>query len=348
MNSIPFLKSKKSHVAALLTGLLLNTISASATISNANDKKSKLVIYDDLSTFAAAITEIDAGSDPFAAFQRYLDKASPGMQIFTARFDTSAATIAEKFTKYPKYYHYLTTLRSEIEAREAEMLTAIGKLQMSAPAGSKPVPVYLLVANMRAGGNPGVVQTPEGPRPVIGVSIDLMAQSDRVDSVEFGGRPPGLKLTDLPYSVVHEMAHIFQAQNQGMANYRSIYNDPAKSTNLAFAIREGCADFLVWQATGLRFEDRYQFVKAHKKELWDEFSAIADKSTDPTSSWFGPRKYTPPERPMQVGYGLGMQICETYYEAEPDKSMAMKQIYGAYLPEHFKAILTPFAERMSR
>lgn len=344
MNSIKLPNSSIARVAALLTGLLLGTATASAT----DGKTGSPLIYDDLDAFAAAIADIDAGKEPLDALQRYIDGASPGMQIFTARFGTSAATIAERLASYPNYYRYLASLRPEIEAREAELQRAISELQSSAPAGSRPVPIYFLVANLRAGGNPGMVQTPEGPRPAIGIAIELMAMSDRVDLAEFPKRTPGVSLTDLPAVVVHEMSHIFQMQAQGMDNYRSLYIDPARQTNLAFAVREGCADFLVWRAARWRFEDRYQFVRDHAGQLWAEFSSILHEPVDPSAGWFGPPNDIHPERPMQVGYGIGMQICEAYYEAAADKSQALEQIYGAYLAEHFEAILAPYAERMNR
>lgn len=344
MNSIKPTSSPIARVAALLAGLLLGTATASAS----DGKAGSALVYDDLDAFAAAIADIDAGSEPLVALQRYIDGASPGMQIFTARFGTSAASIAEKLASYPNYYRYLAGLRPEIEAREPELQRAISELQSSAPPGSRPVPVYFLVANMRAGGNPGLVQTPEGPRPAIGIAIDLMALSDRVDLAEFPKRPPGARLTDLPMVVVHEISHVFQMQAQGMDNYRSLYADPARSTNLAFAVREGCADFLVWRAARWRIEDRYQFVRDHADQLWAEFSPILNQPVDPAASWFGPRSDSHPERPMQVGYGIGMQICEAYFEAAADKSRALEQIYGAYLPGHFEAIVAPYAERMSR
>jgi hypothetical protein len=103
-----------------------------------------------------------------------------------------------------------------------------------------------------------------------------------------------------------------------------------------------------WQATGWRLEDRYQFVRENGEELWAEFSAILNQPVDPSTSWFGPRSDARPERPMQVGYSVGMQICETYYDATADKSEAIEQIYGAYQAEHFEAILAPCAERMGR
>lgn len=345
MNSI---KSLNSRMACFATRLVALVLFAATSLSSASDAKTASpLVYDELDGFAAALAEIDAGSEPVAALQRYIDAASSGMQIFTGRFGTSAETIAARLASHPNYYRYLSTLRPELEAREAELLSAISKLQSTAPDGSKAVPIYFLIANMRVGGNPGIVQTPEGPRPAIGIAIELMAMSDRVDLAEFPERPPGVHLADIPTVALHEMAHIFQMQAQGLDNYRSLYADPARMTNLAFAVREGCADFLIWRAARWRLEDRHQFVAEHADTLWAEFSPILNQPVDPSASWFGPRNDTHPGRPMQVGYGIGEQICEAYYEAAADKSQALEKIYGAYLAEHFEAILAPYAERMN-
>jgi hypothetical protein len=49
----------------------------------------------------------------------------------------------------------------------------------------------------------------------------------------------------------------------------------------------------------------------------------------------------------QVGYGVGMEICRIYHEAAADQAQALRNIYGAYLPEHFDAIVAPYVARMS-
>lgn len=342
MIAITSSQSPMARIAALLAGPLL----AAAALASASDgKPASTLFYDDLDGFAAAVAESDAHGEPLVALQHYIDGASPGMQIFTERFGASAQTIAAKLASHPNYYRYLSTLRPELEAREAELLSAISKLQSQAPEGSRAVPIYFLIANMRVGGNPGIVQTPTGPRPAIGIAIELMAMSDRVDLAEFPERPPGVHLADIPKVALHEMAHIFQMQAQGLDNYRSLYADPARMTNLAFAVREGCADFLIWRAAGWRLEDRHQFVAEHADQLWEEFRPLLHQPVDPAASWFGPRNGSHPERPMQVGYGIGEQICEAYYEAATDKAKALEQIYGAYLDEHFEAILAPYAAR---
>jgi hypothetical protein len=305
-------------------------------------------VYEDLDRFAAAIDAVDGGAPLAGAMASYVAAGSPGMQIFKSRFGLSAESMVERVTQRPRFYRYLAKLRPEIAALEPQIRAALARLQASAPTGSMPVPLYFLVANMRAGANPGVVQTPQGPRPVIAIGIDLTAMSPRVDMSEFPRGPAGTSFEDMTVLAVHETAHIFQMQMQGLESYRSIYTDPKRSTNLAFAIREGCADFLTWQVTGKSIDNRRDYVKAHERELWAEFQPLLSAPVDQAAAWFGPRDASRPQQPMQVGYGIGMAICEAFHEAATDKAQAMRTIYGAYLPEHFEAILAPYVVRMGR
>jgi hypothetical protein len=304
--------------------------------------------YEDIDAFNGAMKAIEAGGSAATILNGYVERASPAMRIFVDRFGMSADSLAEKLTRFPIYYRYLASLRPDIESREPDIQAALAALVKSAPDGSSLVPVYFLIANMTAGGNPGVVETPEGQSVVIGIAIDVMAMSPRVDLTEFPTGGVGVRLTDIPFVVVHEMTHIFQMQLQGLGNYRSIYADRARATNLAFAIREGCADFLTWRASGWQLEERNTFVDQHLASLWTEFREIMHNPMDQQGVWFGPRSGSRPDLPLQVGYGLGMTICRSYYDAAPDKSAAMLEIYGAHLPEHFETIVAPFAAKMDR
>jgi hypothetical protein len=331
-----------------LTAVLAATLCVAAQAQSSPATLEPPIVYDDLDRFAAALKAVDGGAPLAGAMAGYVAAGSPGMQIFTSRFGLSADSMVERVTQRPRFYRHLAQLRPEIDAREVEMRAALARLKANAPASATPVPIYFMVANMRAGANPGIVQTPQGPKPVIAVAIDLMAMSPRVDMSEFPKGAAGTSFDDLSTIVVHETAHIFQMQAQGFDAYRSIYTDAKRRTNLAFTIREGCADFVTWQATGWSIDGRRDYVRAHERELWTEFRPLLNSPVDEKEAWFGPRDVARPKQPMQVGYGIGMAICEAFYDAAPDKVQAMRDIYGAYLPQQFEAILAPYAARMAR
>ncbi len=327
---------------------LLAAVLAAAVFAPAVASAPSPIVYDDLDAFASVLATIDAGTTPKDAMAAYLAVASPGMQIFTERFGVTAESMAARLNRYPRYYRHLATLRPKVEAFEPEIRAAMARLLAAAPHEARLVPIYFLIANMRAGGNPGLVKTAQGVQPAIGIAIDLMAMSPDVDRSEFARGSVGIRLADLPFSAVHEMSHVLQVQAQGMDAYRSIYTNPARSTNLAFAVREGCADFLTWQASGWDLDGRQAYVRANERALWDAFQPILNERMDFKQAWFGPPTADHPEWPMQVGYGIGMAICKAYHDDAADKTAALRAIYGAHLPSHFEAILAPYAARMAK
>ena len=143
---------------------VLPLLAAAAPPQTASDSGGFPIVYGDLDAFASAIEAMEAGAEAKAAIGNYLAAASPGMQIFVSRFGVNVDSMAARLARYPRYYRYLASLRPQVEARELELRKAIAALQASAPEGSRPVPVYYLVANMTAGGNPGIVETPQGRR----------------------------------------------------------------------------------------------------------------------------------------------------------------------------------------
>lgn len=290
---------------------------------------------------------VDGGADLSAEMQNYVANASPAFGFFAGRFGATAESMTQQVARRPLYYRYLTTLKPELQAMEPRFRTAMARLAETAPPGSEPVPLYFIIANQTAGGNPGMAETPEGRIYFVALAIDVMGISPRVDMSEFPNGVGGRVTPDeIPYVVIHETAHVYQRQLQGMDNYLSIYRVEGRGTNLAYAIREGCADFLTELASGWTVPQREAYVSAHERELWTAFAPVMREQEDGATGWFGAPGEAHPEWPSQVGYGLGSRICRAYYDAASEKRAALMAIYGAYLPEHFEAIVAPYAARM--
>lgn len=304
-------------------------------------------VYEDFDSFAAAMRAVEGGADLSGEMQTYVANGSPAFGFFAGRFGVTPDAMTQQVERRPLYYRYLTTLKPELQAMEPRFRTAMSRLAETAPPGSAPVPIYFLVANQTAGGNPGSAETPQGTIHFVAIAIDVMAISPRVDMSEFpngvGGR---VTLEEIPYVVIHETAHVYQRQLQGFENYVSIYREEGRGTNLAYAVREGCADFLTEFVSGWTIPQREAFVAAHERELWAAFEPVMREQQDGASGWFGAPSAAHPDWPSQVGYGLGSRMCRAYYDAAPDKRAALLAIYGAYLPEHFEAIAAPYAARM--
>ena len=298
--------------------------------------------YEDLRRFDQALQEIAAGADPVESMEGYVADASAAFKGFAGRYEVTAESIANQYTKRPIYYGGLPGIEDWLKTREPEIIDALNRLVELAPSGES-VPVYFLVADQKAGGTPIPVETEDGIRAVIAVAVDVIALTPETDMSEFpngvGGRA---NRADLPQVVVHETAHVLQVSAQGgLDNYRSIY-DPDSGSMLAIAIREGCAEYVTLLASGWRLGDRHIYAAEHEKELWEAFKLVMDEPPFSVPGWFGGNHPDYPDWPSQIGYSLGERICRFHYENATDKGEAMKDLFSLYAPDDVKPITTAY------
>lgn len=309
--------------------------------------------FEDLQSYARAHAEIRAGVPAETAMRGYVDRASPVLRAFMARYeiteDALAASLVRGVTRRPKYYAYVSSLQPRLEAQKPAVDRALARLLEVAPpeaAREGLVPVNFMLANATAGGTPVNLGPPDEtpPRRAIAVALETMALGPDVDMSEFPGGAAGrAELKDVPTVIVHEMMHVLQARVQGFDNYTSIYR--GQGDNLAIAIREGCADYVTWLASGWQLGNRHVYGQAHEQELWTEFRAVMHAPAFSTPGWFDGGDDARPEVPSQIGYWVGMRICQTYHETATDKAAAFREIFAAWRPEDFARIVAPYAAR---
>jgi hypothetical protein len=178
--------------------------------------------------------------------------------------------------------------------------------------------------------------------------VDAIALTPETDMSEFpdgtGGRA---NRADLPQVVVHETAHVLQVNAQGgLDNYRSIYN-PENGSMLAIAIREGCAEYLTYLASGWQLGDRNIYAAEHEKELWEAFKPVMDEPPFSVAGWFGSTHPDQPDWPPQIGYSLGERICEFHYKNATDKGEAMKDLFSLYAPDDIKSMAGAYEQALA-
>jgi hypothetical protein len=302
--------------------------------------------YEDLRRFDQALQEIADGADPVESMEGYVTDASDAFKGFAGRYDVTAESIATQYEKRPIYYGGLPRIEDWLRTRETEIIEALDRLVELVPGGES-VPVYFLVADQKAGGTPIPIKTEDGIRAVIAVAVDAMALTSETDMSEFpsgaGGRA---KRADLPQVVVHETAHVLQVSAQGgLDNYRSIY-DSEKGNMLAIAIREGCAEYVTFLASGWRLGDRHIYAAEHEKELWQAFKLVSDEPPFSVPGWFGGDHPDYPDWPSQIGYSLGERICKSHHENATDKSKAMNDLFSLYAPDDVKPIAEAYEQAL--
>lgn len=304
--------------------------------------------FDDLRRFDAALADIDAGVEAATAFSAYVESASPGFAGFAARYNTTAETIEEQWRRRPAYYASLSAAKAYLTGRQGEIDSALARLTEMAPAG-RPVDAYFFVADQKAGGTPVRMETDAGPAIAVAVGVDMVAVTEDTDMTEFpdgtGGRGG---MDDLPQLIVHENAHVLQLAAQGgLQNYRSIYT-PEGGSMLAVAVREGCAEYLTYLASGWRMGDRHLYGEANEAALWAEFAAVADQPPFAVRGWFGGRHETHPDYPSQIGYWVGFRICETHHLNAQDPDAAIQDLFSVYAPADIQPMADAYAASLAQ
>jgi uncharacterized protein YjaZ len=115
---------------------------------------------------------------------------------------------------------------------------------------------------------------------------------------------------NLPHTVAHELIHFQQA---GMANDTSL---------LKAAILEGMADFIGELISGKSSNERLKLYAIGKeKAIWESFKK--DMYLDRANNWIGNADQETADKPADLGYWIGYQICKAYYENASDKQKAI-------------------------
>jgi uncharacterized protein YjaZ len=265
-----------------------------------NAKEAELVSTDILN-FIDAYKALKTNSDTIETIQTlYLDKATPGLKEYIARFNLSANAISQAIQKYPEEYKKIEKFYRQMAEIERVFLDQMETYKKVIPQAMFP-PTYLLIADYS-----GIGQASK-----TGQLISIERKC--VDDIE-----------QLKNLIVHELTHFQQAVTMGMAKYISIY---AKKDNLLdVVLREGGAEFITFKLVRKR-ED--QFKKLHdyeKNELayWERFKT--DLKNQDSTFWLNAKHDNDEGIPVQLGYGLGYKIVEAYYNQAADKTKALLDI----------------------
>lgn len=97
------------------------------------------------------------------------------------------------------------------------------------------------------------------------------------------------------------------------------------TTLLYYAIREGMADFLCEMITGKNPSARQQeFANTRRKEIWNDFKQ--EMYLRRSHNWIANGGQESKDKPADLGYYVGYEICKAYYDKADNKKMAIKEM----------------------
>jgi len=265
----------------------------------------------DLKNFIDAYNSLDGGQDTVQILQQqYLDKASPGLKEYIARFGLDAKMLKIAIQKHPKKYAKIEHFYQQLKVLKKDYIKELEAYQKTLEQSMFP-PTYLLVADYK-----GIAQA---------------SQFGQLVSVEY----KCIEDTEiLMHLILHELTHFQQVMRMGFDAYLGVYTK--EDNMLDLILREGAADFITYYLVR-KNEASFMKLKNYERDesaLWAKFKS--DLKRQDKDFWLNVSfEDNNKGNPIQLGYALGYKIVKAYYEKAPDKSKALSDILLMKDPESF-------------
>lgn len=133
-----------------------------------------------------------------------------------------------------------------------------------------------------------------------------------------------LSFDNLKHVVAHELIHL---QQNNMAD---------DTTLLSHAIKEGMADFIGELISGKTANQRlHVWAMGKEQQVWEEFKK--EMFLDRYYNWIANSNQETVDRPSDLGYWVGYQICKAFFDQATDKK---KAVYDMLNIRNYQAFLT--------
>jgi hypothetical protein len=271
----------------------------------------QIFVATDIDNFWKAYEKIISTNDTIQKYnylkELYTDKGTPGLKnLMEVRRYTDKDYI-DAIKNYPKFWNSLKSKTAAYKQLYPEIETDIQKLKQAYPY-LKPATIYFSIGVFRTNG------TVQGERILIGSECALA--DDQVVTDELPEwRQPFYKTQNprrgLALLCTHEYVHTQQK--------------PLVENLLSMCLYEGVAEFVSCKATGKKSNvAAIEFGKAKEKEVVDLFvTDLFTMSNDYNWLWGENRNSL---KIRDLGYYIGFEICERYYNQAKDKQKAIKEL----------------------
>lgn len=247
----------------------------------------------------------------------YFEKASPGLQDYYNSRIFSVENFVANQKKKPAFYRAIRQNTLKVDNFKAQIQQSFVKLKQLYEGAVFPN-VYFVIGRWNSAG------TVSGNGLLIGT--DMMSKSAEVplDELTTWEKNNYQSIDNVPIIVAHELIH--SQQN----------NMKQDTTTLAACISEGMADFLGQLISGKIINERLvSYANGKEKQIWADFEK--DMDLNHVNNWLYNSEQETADRPADLGYWVGYQICKSFYDERPEKKQA---IYDMLHIKDYKAFLT--------
>lgn len=246
----------------------------------------------------------------------YLDLGTDGLKEFQKVRYFSPELFVERLKKYKKFYQSIR--RSSMLPLEMNDLSGLIDDFKDNYPNARSAKICFTVGPMSTGG------TISGNYLLIGIEMLAGSQDDDVSEIENENLKQEIlsrKKSEIPDYIrevaMHEYVHTQQRKNSPKA---------CECPLLDNIIREGTASFISEKLIMKKTESTGRpstYVKENEKKLWEELKA--NLCSRDMSRWLY-NAASSKDRPGDLGYRMGYQLAESYYENAVDKKAAVKEM----------------------
>jgi hypothetical protein len=277
--------------------------------TNAQNKQA--FIATDINNFWEAYDKINSTKDTTLQLgyinNLYINKASPGLKSMMEIRNYTAKGYLEAIYNYPKFWESIKPNTLKVAKSYALIENDIDKLKNIYP-NIKPSTIYFTIGIFRSGG------TILGNQVLIGSELSLADHTTLISELPDWRRPfykENPLIDALPLLCTHEYIHTQQ---------KEVVNNL-----LSYTLYEGVAEFISCLATNKKSDvPAIEYGKANESRIIDQYVKDLFLFTNDYNWLYGENRNEFKIR--DLGYYVGFEIAERYYNLSTDKTKAIKEL----------------------
>jgi len=306
-NDLPALKNDDSYLFMRESSRWKKLLSAIKPIYTTNPKAVKIIDKDVVNFWKAYdLVKKNPSMAEQIYMENYINNGTMALQFYYLNKINNINNFVYIHNLKKKYYTSIRANTLKSSKLKSAFQNSFVKLKNIYPDAIFP-PIYFVMGKLNSAG------TISSDGLILG--IDQASMSPTVDTTELNDweKKNISTFKNLPYTVAHELIHYEQS---GMAS---------DTTLLAAALKEGMADFIGELISGKTANERLLiFAKGKENSIWTDFKK--EMYLDRAYNWIANSEQETADKPADLGYWVGYQICKAYYEQAPDKKKAIYEM----------------------
>jgi hypothetical protein len=286
-----------------------STVSSIPSVSTrTHDPYKAKLITDDIKNFWQAydLAQKDTAHRIDIYRKYYVDKGTDGLQDYFALKIRSMKSYVASHDRKSKFYAAIRQNTYAVDEQKPGMIASFVKLKEVYENANFPN-IYFVIGAFTSGG------TSSDNGLLIGLDQSARTADIPVDELTLWERNNFTYLKNIPSLIAHELIHFNQV---GLAS---------DTTLLRAVLVEGMADFIGELISGRTANERLHiWAKGKEKKIWSDFEK--EMYLNRESNWIANSKQETAEKPADLGYWVGYQICKAYYDNSSDKKKAINDM----------------------